>query len=255
MYGQAWVEQRAISQRTRTHYRRLLDKHILPTFGNSSLADITPAGVEAWYTATDARTPTVRIHAYSLLRAILQDALSRNIIATNPCQNPDIKTSRRTEAADPVTAQELEAIATAMPAQYQLLILMTAWLAMPFSELAELRRKDIDLKAGIVRVRRAMTLAHGRFEATTPKSTLGIRDINISPTLTPRIRAHLRQHVQPEREALLFPSVLDPDRHLSPSVLYPMFHHARAAGGRPDLRVPDLRRSHHFLNGKIDGRH
>lgn len=246
-YGQAGVEQRVISQHTRTHYRRLLDKHILPTFGRMALGDITPDSVEAWYAATDASAPTVRIHAYPLLRAILQDALSRNIIAANPCQNPAVKTSRRAEAANPVTAKKLGAIAAAMPAQYQLLILMTAWCDMPFSELAELRRKDIDLMAGIVRVRRAVKLAHRRFEVTTPKSTLGIRDIPIPATLAPRINAHLRHHVPPNGEALLFPSVLDPDRHLSPSVLYPMFHHARAAGGRPDLRVPDLRRCHHLL--------
>ncbi|MDP7707455.1 hypothetical protein [Mycobacterium sp. TY815] len=246
-YSRAWVEQRQISQRTRQHYRRLLDKIILTSFACMAIGDITPDMVETWYAATELSPQTVRIHAYSLLRAILQDALSRNIIDSNPCHNPDVKTSRRTDAVHPATAEELDAMAAAMPPRYQPLILMAAWLAMPFSELAELRRKDIDLNAGIVRVRRAVALTNGQFHATTPKSTLGIRDIPIPPTLAPRINAHLRHHVRPDDEALLFPSVLDCDRHLSPSVLYPMFHKARAAAGRPDLRVPDLRRSSELL--------
>lgn len=189
-------------------------------------------------------TPVTRIHAYALLRSIMQDALDRNLIEFNPCQAPDVKTSRRAEAVRPPTAEEVEAIAAAMPAPYQTLVLMAAWLAMPFSELGELRRKDVDLDASLVRVRRAVALVRGRFQVTTPKSSDGIRDIPIAAALAPRITNHLRDHVLHGREALLFPAVRDRGRHISPSVLYEMFDRARTTAGRPDLRVPDLRHWH-----------
>lgn len=249
-YGPAWVEQRPISSRTRAHYRRLLTKHILPTFASMTLEDITPTAVATWYADTATHTPVTRIHAYA---PSCRMRLARNLIEVNPCQEVDVNTSRRAEAVRPATAEEVDAIAAAMPARYQTLVLMAAWLAMPFSELGELRRKDIDLDANLVRVRRAVALIHGRFEVTTPKSSRGIRNLLIAPELLPRVTTHLREHVQPGREALLFPAVRDHDRHLSPSVLYPMFESARTAAGRPDLRVPDLRRSQNLLNGAPTG--
>ncbi|MFQ2879043.1 tyrosine-type recombinase/integrase [Mycobacterium kansasii] len=253
-YGPAWVEQRPISIRTRAHYRMLLTKHILPTFASMTLEDMTPTAVATWYADTATHTPVTRIHAYALLWAIMEDALARNLIEVSPCQEVDVSTSRRAEAVCPATAEEVDAIAAAMPARYQALVLMAAWLAMPFSDLGELRRKDVDLDANLVRVRRAVALIHGRFQVTTPKSTRGIRDLPIAPVLLPRVTTHLRELVQPGREALLFPAVRDHDRHLSPSVLYPMFGYARTAAGRPDLRVLDLRRSQNLLNGAPTGR-
>ncbi|MDP7707112.1 hypothetical protein [Mycobacterium sp. TY815] len=38
-----------------------------------------------------------------------------------------MKTSRRAEAVRPPTAEEVQAIAAAMPAPYQTLVLMAAW--------------------------------------------------------------------------------------------------------------------------------
>ncbi|KAA1246648.1 tyrosine-type recombinase/integrase [Mycobacterium simiae] len=250
VYAEAWVDQRKISSRVRDHYRRLLATRLLPAFADTGLRDLSPAVVGDWY-AGAAGPATMRIHAYALLRSVMQGALADGLIEVNPCQIDGVRTSRRAERVRPATRAEIETIAAAMPAAYQALILMSAWLAMPFSELSELRRKDVDLAAGVVRVRRAVTLVDG-FELSTPKSPEGMRDIAVPAHLLPAIRAHLRTHVQPGRESLLFPSVGDPDRYLSTSVLYPMFDKARRAAGRPDLRVPDLRRSGAALASSAD---
>ena len=103
-----------------------------------------------------------------------------------------------------------------MPAAYQAFVLMAAWLALRNGELTELRRKDIDLSDEVVRVRRAVVRVGQDFRATTPKSDAGTRDVTIPPHLIPAIEDHLRKHVRPGREALLFPSVNDPQRHLAP---------------------------------------
>jgi Phage integrase, N-terminal SAM-like domain len=51
-YAEAWIGQRGIKDRTREHYRKLLDNHILPTFTDVELRDITPASVRRWYATT-----------------------------------------------------------------------------------------------------------------------------------------------------------------------------------------------------------
>ncbi|SOJ56985.1 Putative prophage phiRv2 integrase [Mycobacterium simulans] len=240
-YADAWLTQRALTSRTRDHYRRQLQYRLLPTFASTELRDISPAAVRDWYATTAAAT--VRNHAYSVLRLIMAAAVADNLIDTNPCQLPAVTTSHRVEKARPTTLDEIEAITAAMPEAYQTLVLMAGWFAMPFSELRELRRKDVDLAHKVVRVRRAVVLDDGAFEVTTPNSTEGIRDIAIPAHVLPTIKDHLRNHVQPGRESLLFPSVRDPNRYLPSSVLYRMFHLACRAAGRPDLRVPDLQRS------------
>lgn len=129
-----------------------------------------------------------------------------------------------------------------MPAAYRALVLMAAVLGMPVSELSELRRKDVDLINGVVHVRRAVALVNRVFRVTGPTSTEGIRDLALPPSLLATIEAHLHEHVEPGRESLLFPSIRDPERHLSPSVVQQMFVRARDRARRPDLRLSDLRR-------------
>jgi integrase len=242
-YAEGWLKQRGIKERTREHYRKLLDNHILDTFSDVELRDINPAAVRLWYSTTAVGTPTMRAHAYSLLRAIMQTALADDLIDSNPCRIVGASTSRRVHKIRPATLEELQTLTAAMPDAYQAFILMAAWLAMRFGELTELRRKDVDLNDEVVRVRRAVVRAGDDFKVTTPKSEAGVRDISIPPHLLPLIEQHLTKHVGKAQTALLFPSVGDPERHLAPSALYRMFYRARETAQREDLRVHDLRHS------------
>src|SRR5271157_1316717 len=142
-YAEAWLEQREITSRTRDNYRRLLKTRLLPTFAYTKLGDISPAAVVHWYATTPAGTPTVRTHAYSLLRSIMEAALADNLIDANPCQITGVSTSGCVDPVRPATSDEINTITSAMPEAYQALVLMVAWLGMPFSELGELRRKDV----------------------------------------------------------------------------------------------------------------
>lgn len=240
-YTSAWLEQRPITSRTREHYRRLLQARLLPSFADTGLRDISPAAVRAWHGTTASGAPTMRTQAYSLLRSIMQTAVTDGLIDSNPCQITGVSTSGGVHKVRPSTQGEIETIAMAMPEAYRTLVLMAAWLVMRFGELSELRRKDVDLADKVVRVRRAVVHVDDDVEIATPKSAAGIRDIVIPPHLLATIDAHLRKHVQPEHESLLFPSVSDPNRHLAPPALYRMFYKAREAAGRPDLRAHDLR--------------
>lgn len=242
-YANGWMKQRGIKDRTRQHYQKLLHNHILETFEDANLRDITPAAVRHWYATTAVGTPTMRAHAYSLLRAIMQTALSDDLIDANPCRIAGASSSRRVHKIRPATLDEIQTITEAMPKPYQAFVLMAAWLAMRYGELTELRRKDVDLDDEVVRVRRAVIRAGDGFKVTTPKSEAGIRDISIPPHLLPVIERHLAAHVAKAQGALLFPSVGDPDRHLSPSAMHRIFGKAKTKAGREDLRVHDLRHS------------
>lgn len=176
-YAENWLRRREVSKRSRDNYRRLLTTHLLPAFGSIELCDIMPRAVSGWYATTAVQEkPTGAAHAYSLLRSILQAAVSDGSIAVNPCQLTGVTTAHRAPKAPAATREQIELVSCAMPEPCGLSILMAAWLSMPFSELRELRRRDIDLAAQVVRVRRAVALVSGRYVVMTPKSVEGIRD-------------------------------------------------------------------------------
>ena len=219
----------------------MLDKQILPTFARTPLRSISPTIVRRWYTTLSPDTPTLRAHAYGLLRAILHTAVYDGEISANPAHIRGAGTTTRAVAITPATLDELTTLAQAMPSHRQAMILLAAWCGLRFGEITELRRKDLDLQRGVVHVHRAVTRVGGQYVITTPKSAAGRRDVALPPHLTPALQHHLHQHTGPSKDALLFPATGDPTKHLAPASLYKTFYRARAAAGRPDLRWHDLR--------------
>lgn len=279
-YAEQWlagrkVRGRPLADRTRDHYRDLLDKHILPTFADRPIAGITHDQVDSWYERTLVERPTMRSHAYSLLRTILGTAVERGIIKTaNPAKIRGAGNVERAHQVKPATLAQLEVIAEATVERRQLMILLAAWCALRFGELAELRRGDVDTKAGVIHVRRGVVRVREVDEVggyryvrkvKTPKSAAGSRDVAIPPHLLPMVRSHLLEHAAPGRDGLLFPGriVRDDDgkitavHHLSSSAFYGHvailnpdgtirrkgdgYYEARRQAGRPDLRFHDLR--------------
>jgi len=238
-YAETWLADRDLKPRTRELYRSLLDRRILPTFADVTLTAITPAAVRRWYVYQPTATPTARAHAYGLLKGICATAVADEHLAANPCRIRAAGTSKRVHKIRPATLPELEALVAAMPERLRLLVLFAAWCGLRLGEVTELRRRDIDLTNGVLRIRRAVVRVGGRAVVGTPKSDAGIRDVTVPPHLIPMVREHLRTHISGGHDGLLFPAA--DGTHLAPSTLYTSFHRARRIAGRPDLRFDDLR--------------
>ena len=240
-YAEAWLEQRELKPRPQALYLRLLDRFVLPAFAEVSLRDITPQVVRAWHSGLDASRPTQRAHTYSLLRSILSTAVTDEILASNPCRVRGAGSAKRVRSIEPATLGELEVLLERIPAQYRALVLIGAWCGLRFGEVSELRRKDVDLKAGTIHVMRGVVRIGKEVTVGKPKNIAGVRDIAVPPHLLPILEQHLKEHVALGREALLFPSVKDPDVQVHTNTLRRHWLKARLAAGRPDLRVHDLR--------------
>jgi integrase len=241
-YAGSWIAGRTLKPRTRAHYRQLLDRHILPELGGFRLTAISPTTVRNWHTGLGSKTPTLRAHAYSLLKTIMTTAISEQLITRNPCVIHAAANVRATHKAQPATLEELVIIAEHMSGRLQLAVLIAAWCGLRYGELFELRRGDLDLDQRVIRVRRAVTRVAGEQPIVgTPKSAAGVRDVSIPPHLLPEFERHLAEHVPIGARSLLFPAARGSDRHMAPATLYRHFYRARLAADRPDLRWHDLR--------------
>jgi integrase len=245
-YSARWIANRHVSgrpirPRTREHYAAILEDHLLPTFGSKLIGAITSADVRAWHSRTLTDAPTMRSHAYGLLRAIMAGAVDADLIDANPVHITGAGSAKRVIKIRPASPEELVALTREMPERLQLMVLFASWCALRFGETVELRRSDIDLSAELIRIRRAAVRVDGKFEIGDPKSEAGTRDVDIPPHLIPAIEAHLAKFVDVKPGSLLFPN--ETGGHLQPSTLYRHWYKARSTAGRPDLRWHDLRHS------------
>jgi len=235
------VAGRPIKTRTREHYQAILDDHLLDAFGEQEISKITPKDVRDWYAKTLTDRPTMRSHAYSLLRTIMGSAFNDELIDANPCRIVGAGRAKRVHKIRPASVEELAVLTEAMPERLRLMVMLSSWCALRFGEVVELRRSDIDLDAEVIRVRRAAVRVKGNYAVTTPKSDAGLRDVAIPPHVLPAIDRHLRNHAEKGADGLIFPA--DNGGHVQPSTLYRHWYKARTAAGREDLRWHDLRHS------------
>lgn len=235
-YAEQWLAARDLRPRTRADYRRMLDAHLLPRWGEYRLARITVADVRDWHRDLLPEAPTMRARVYGLFRTILKSAFNEDVITSNPCRVVGAGSVRRATRTDLPTVPQVAALADAMPSpKYRVMVLLAAWCGLRFGELTELRPEDFH--GDVIRVTRAVVRVDGRLVVGPPKSEAGVRDVTIPPHILAEVLAYVGAA---EPGALLFPGSRN-GRHLAPSSLYKPFYRAREVAGVPSLRWHDLR--------------
>lgn len=138
----------------------LLDKYIYPTFGDNRIDKISGEYIDRWYDALAPRRETIRAQSCSLLRTVFASAAGERphpLVAYNPAQIRGAGSSKRAHHVQPASLDELKTIVEELPDRYKLMALLASWCAMRFGELTDLRRGDVDLRTGRVKVHRRPT--------------------------------------------------------------------------------------------------
>ncbi|GAA1280376.1 putative prophage phiRv2 integrase [Planotetraspora silvatica] len=90
--------------------------------------------------------------------------------------------------------------------RFRALVLLATFASLRWGEVSALRRSDLDLVAGTVRIRAAFVeRSTGELVLGAPKSKAGRRIVGIPQAIAPALREHLATYVQDEPGALLFP--------------------------------------------------
>lgn len=248
-YAGRWLAHADLKPRTRDEYRRLLDD-LAPTFGKTPLVAITPAQIEAWHAGLPEARQTGNAHRYRMLHRVLQAAVDDDTmpVKVNPAQHPKWGKAPAERPIRPATPAELDTIAARMPASLECAVHVAAWCGVRLGELAELRRKDLDLAAGTIRITRSVQWIKTdaddggntyRPVVGPPKSDAGVRTVTVPPHVLAKLAAHVAEHAERGRDGLVFTAPAGGP--LRSGSLNRYFGPARKAAGRPDLRWHDLR--------------
>ena len=208
-YAAAWIEERPnLRPNTAQVYRYLLRSHIEPTFGKRTVADIRDAHVRRWRKELlDAGTsPASVAKSYRLLKAVMSTAVEDGIIRRNPCRIRGAAQDRSPERSV-LTLRQVVTLADAIEPRYRALVLLAVLGSLRWGELAALRRCDLDLAAGTVRIERSLTeLPGGGVLYGPPKSAAGRRIVVIPKAVCPELGTHLSEFADDGADALVFTS-------------------------------------------------
>ncbi|MDR0283913.1 MAG: site-specific integrase [Propionibacteriaceae bacterium] len=205
-YALGWLDRAThLRATTRAQYERHVRLRIVPGLGDVPLRELDRARVVAWWNGLDHSNERTCDLTYSLLRTVLFGAVDDGLVESNPAQRvrgAGKPSKRRT--VDPLTPEQVAAVADGMPERWRLGVLLGAWCGLRSGEVRELRRKDIDVVRGLVKVRRAVTRASGVTLIGEPKTEAGVRDVPIPSAMLGDVRRHLLDYTQLGDEGLLF---------------------------------------------------
>lgn len=233
------------SQNSLISIESVMTVRLKPTFGETPVADITPAMVEDWYQTWHERLAVSTVNnTYVLLKQILQKAVAHGDIAENPCK---LKLRKRrdttTITSDKVASPEqVAALAALMPESMRLAVYLAAWCQARQGEILGLQRGDIHgLEGGepTVEIVRQVVQKTGEIGPTKNRDT---RSPSIPAELVPMIKAHLENHVGASLSAPLFPRVAYGDQPCHHNTMRNAWNRARKqVSGMESFKFHDLR--------------
>ncbi len=205
-FGERWIKEHRLGERTREEYLSLWCNHVVPFLGAMELSEFSTGTIRSWRAALlrEGRSEDRAAKAYKLVRAIFNTAVDDGRIKRNPCR---IKGAGEHRAAERMTATvpQVYALAERMPDRFRVLVLAAALTGLRWGELIALRRCDVDLTQRVLYVRRRLAqLGHGGMQAGPPKSAAGVRNVALPAVLVDELRRHVERYAGPGTEGLVF---------------------------------------------------
>src|SRR5215217_1816725 len=148
--------------------------------------------LRAWVTELSAKglAPATVHKCYQILSKILAAAVEGGMIPRSPCRQIPLPRIERAEMRF-LTVAEVRRLAVAVGPSYRALILLGAYGGLRIGEMAGLRRKRLDLAAGVVEVAEVVTEMHGHLYLGPPKTTAGRRRVGLPRVVIEALEEHL----------------------------------------------------------------
>ena len=239
------------SPRTLDGYKAIIEKYLIPEFGQLLLKQLTPQIIQSYYgqACNSLSTRTVH-HQHRVLSQALKHAVRQSLLGRNPCElvDPPKPRPKTMRTLDPTEVNTL--LKEAEGSYYYPIIYTALSSGLRQAELLGLRWRDLDPDIGLsISVSRVLYKRKGVSEFKEPKTSHSRRYVS----MTPKLAAFLREYRQ-ERKAiyrkldkeltlddLVFASV--EGTPIDPGVLSHSFTRIVKKAGLENVRFHDLRHS------------
>jgi integrase len=242
-WAERWlaVKEPKLAPSTIDLYRYAIRGHIGPRFGPVEVGRITAVDVQGWLAELHASglSPNTVAKAYRVLKGSLDAAVDAGLIKQTPCRLKGAGTERTREMLIATPEQVALLVETAGP-RWDALLRVAAYCGLRWGELGGLRRCDVDLDAGTIRVTRKLAEVNGTLSYGPPKTAAGRRTVGVPSFVARSLAVHLDLCAEPGSEGLVFPALEGGPMRRS-NFRRRVWEPATRAAGVPGLRFHDMR--------------
>jgi integrase len=184
------------------HYEKSLRLRVYGALGHERLSDLTLPRIQRFVDklAADGLAPSTILATITPIRAIYRRARQLGEVHVNPTSGLSVPAVDRRQTRF-ATVEQVEALIAALDSAEDRALWATAiYAGLRRGELAALRREDVDLATGVIRVQRGWDQVEGEI---APKSRQGRRRVPIPAVL----RDHLDAYLADAPEGRLFAGI------------------------------------------------
>lgn len=196
-FATEWYRERKapfVSASTRNNYRTMLNKHILPEFGDRKLRAIRPIELQRFVNTFDGASKSQITSAITTLQAIFAAAKEDRILSADPSENLRRPSATPPEEKRALTDDERARMLALFPThEYGLYLAVMYYTGMRPGEVRGLQWGDFDWTEDLIHVQRDVDYA-------TKTATIGALKTNSADRYIP-IAGDLRALLWPRREA------------------------------------------------------
>ena len=172
----------------------MLDHHLLPELGHAQLIELTHEEVQAWVNRLASRfAPSSVQRSFTVLRQLLDFAVDNRLVSVNSSERIVLPRRKQFEARF-LTPDELELLAATIHPRSRAMLLVMAWATLRIGEAMGLRRIDLDLKVGRLRVANNLVEVAGRRYEGPPKTKAGRRSMTLPSSVVAELRLHVARY-------------------------------------------------------------
>lgn len=214
-FAEQWLAAQTFDESTRIATELRLRLHVSPHLGDRAINAIKPSDVQAWLRLLQQRLAPryVRV-VHANLSALFNAAIDDDRLAKNPCSAASVRLPALDDGrVRPWSVEQVRAVKAALPARYRLIVTLAAGCGLRQGELFGLAEEDVDLKEGVLHVRRQVKIL-GPHQVYAPPKGRKTREVPLPETVALEVSAYLQDY--PARTAGLPWQLVDgPERHVA----------------------------------------
>lgn len=201
-YLNRWLEDSVkdtVRNTTYERYEQICRTHIVPLLGGVKLKALSPTHVRGLYKEKlSSLSPRTVQYIHVTLHKALKQAVRDGLIprnATEAVKPPQV----RREEIRPLTADQVKLLLDAASEagdRLEALYVLAVHTGLRQGELLGLKWDDINLEAGTLQVRRALTTAKGGLRLAAPKTKGSRRRVSLTGAATDALKAHLKRQLE-----------------------------------------------------------
>ena len=180
---------------TSYNYRRDLEIHMLPVFGNKKIKDITTPVLTAFFTGMDKSSETTR-KLKTVMSSVFTYGVNQGYIKTNPCYGAlykkDPSKAKKVKFLDKGQCQKLMA-ATSEYSTFNTIIQFLLFTGLRIGECLALRWSDISFADNTISINHTLSFADDKWFLSVPKTQTSFRTIKLSTYSKELLLRHKRE--------------------------------------------------------------